>query len=189
MKTKLSCLVWVLSFIAASGAHAELVRLFIPSDEGGNGEARYSSKEIVLEEGEKAEVLFMQRPQHSQSTSPSKTIALAVEMEGEEILMSSETIKSVGSSVSLGTTKFPIVAGPAKIRLRSIRVEATFATVNVTRGGVPSGTIVVPEDDLDAVYDVFLEASTDLRDWVRVIPGDYAASGAARFFRVRLVKK
>lgn len=80
------------------------------------------------------------------------------------------------------------VAGPATLRVQNDRARAVFATFRITRQGT-DGIIPVPQSPSDTTFEVFLEASSDMETWVRVIPGDYSSNGAAKFFRVRMAAK
>lgn len=84
-----------------------------------------------------------------------------------------------------------ILIGPATIQLVQVNAYRGeyVALFQVNRADSPEGAIMVPKDDPTATFEVFMEASTDMETWVRVIPGDYDASGGAKFFRVRMVKK
>ena len=84
------------------------------------------------------------------------------------------------------------VAGPATIKLSvggaGSASGAVFATFNVHRAGTASGPVPIPQE-AGTTWQVILEASSDLVNWITVNPGDFPASTPQRYFRTRLVKK
>jgi len=97
-----------------------------------------------------------------------------------------------------GTSATLTLAGPV-----SLRFDATLATdmslpffllsyrtfdqpgVSLT---VPSTAVVIPSDEQGPVS-VVMESSVDLVSWGSAQPGTYSATTAARFFRVRAIRK
>lgn len=163
--------------------HAELVQLLLKGDQA-SGVVEYSET-ITLAEGDYAELISF-----NQDTSYA----------GLEIVFKETVIvQRLDAQISSDTPALAKHAfiGPATLRLTNKRSSGDpriyahkfIALFRVARGGTPAGSIMVPEDDPTATFEVFMEASTDMETWVRVIPGDYDASGGAKFFRVRMVKK
>jgi hypothetical protein len=68
-------------------------------------------------------------------------------------------------SFSLDVDPNPVIAGPCTVRA-SHPNHATWAsalvTISIKRSGSGSESIIPPEDDPEASYEVFMEASTDL---------------------------
>jgi len=50
------------------------------------------------------------------------------------------------------------------------------------------GTAMIPSD-ANGKMDVILEKSTELKNWVSALPGEYGATSSTAYFRVRIVKK
>lgn len=84
------------------------------------------------------------------------------------------------------------MAGPALIELSLPDWSSVgFCTVKITKQTgtfTPSNAIVIPTDAGGPV-DIVLESSTNLVDWVQVLPGTYGTSSQLRYFRVRAVRK
>jgi hypothetical protein len=81
------------------------------------------------------------------------------------------------------------LAGPVRIRFDFnqpgvlVTYKITDATSGLSAAG-PSNTVVVPED-VNGSVSIILESSTDLVNWTAAQPGQYGASTAKRFFRIR----
>ncbi len=100
-------------------------------------------------------------------------------------------ISTTAQYSAIGT---PIIAGPATIRLRSNGTTTNLAivTLSITRANsvanvIPANAVVIPED-AGGQYQVVLESSTDLLNWVVANPGTYGGSTQRRFFRTRILK-
>jgi hypothetical protein len=82
-----------------------------------------------------------------------------------------------------------VLAGPVRIRFDFnqpgvlVSYKITDATSGLSAAG-PSNTVVVPED-VNGSVSIILESSTDLVNWTAAQPGQYGASTAKRFFRIR----
>lgn len=82
-----------------------------------------------------------------------------------------------------------VLAGPIRVRFDFnqpgvlITYKITDATNGLSAAG-PSNTVVIPED-VSGTVSIILEASTDLVNWTAAQPGQYGASTAKRFFRIR----
>jgi len=85
-----------------------------------------------------------------------------------------------------------VIAGPATITLKSGGVgqsaSSGFVTLGITRVGLASGPTSIPQE-AGSTFDVILESSSDLVNWLAVNPGEYSGTEARRFFRTRIVKK
>jgi hypothetical protein len=85
-----------------------------------------------------------------------------------------------------------VIAGPATITLTSGGVgnsaASGFVTLGITRVGLASGPTSIPQE-AGSTFDVILESSSDLVNWLAVNPGEYSGTEARRFFRTRIVKK
>ena len=82
-----------------------------------------------------------------------------------------------------------VLAGPIKVRFdfNQPGVLVTYKLSDATSGlsaAGPSNTVVVPED-INGSVSIILESSTDLVNWTAAQPGQYGASTAKRFFRIR----
>ena len=84
------------------------------------------------------------------------------------------------------------IAGPATVRLRSggfgSGAGSGFVTLSVTRIGIASPPASIPQE-AGAKFDVILESSSDLVNWLAVNPGEYTGTETNRFFRTRIVRK
>lgn len=166
-------------------SHAELVQLRIKGDLGTAIE--YSDTTVNLAEGDMAEIVSL----------ASRNSHAHLEVNFPDAM---HLIYLPGGDFQGDMSRDLKIMGPASIKLTNRdREEVTdgsnfseisyITLLKVTRGDTPAGAIMVPKDDPTATFEVFMEASTDMETWVRVIPGDYDASGGAKFFRVRMVKK
>jgi len=85
-----------------------------------------------------------------------------------------------------------VIAGPATVTLKSGGVgqgaSSGFVTLGITRVGLASGPTSIPQE-AGSTFDVILESSSDLVNWLAVNPGEYSGTEARRFFRTRIVKK
>jgi hypothetical protein len=85
-----------------------------------------------------------------------------------------------------------VIAGPATITLKSggsgNGASSGFVTLGITRVGLASGPTSIPQE-AGSTFDVILESSSDLVNWLAVNPGEYSGTEARRFFRTRIVKK
>lgn len=174
MKNNLKLFLLLLLFAQISTA--ELHQLILPPDPG-NYSTRESTEELTIPVGSYVELVSAVVDSY-----PTSSHFLKVTVAGNEYLYPVAVSNGADSRVA----KFALL-GPATIKLQSqISMIALF---RVTDQASATGSIIVPEDDPTATFEVFMEASTDMETWVRVIPGDYDASGGAKFFRVRMVKK
>jgi hypothetical protein len=130
----------------------------------GNGDERNYSDPVTIKEGEYFQVLWSQGDQ-----------TFEVQKDGEVF--------------DLWVLDSPVIAGPCTVRTSNRGPYAALVTISIKRSGSGSESIIPPDDDPEASYEVFMEASTDLEKWARMIPGTYSASGPARFFRVSMIRK
>jgi hypothetical protein len=166
---------------------AEYVQLLLTGEQG-HGVIEYSNS-IILAEGDSAELIStFSSDQYQQGR-----VGIEVSTAGITFL-GGITLGSNGENPTRLAKKF---IGPSTIRITNKLLESDttvspmklLALFKIHRADSPENAIIVPDDDPAATFEVFIEASADLNSWVRAIPGDYDADGAARFFRVRMVKK
>ena len=85
-----------------------------------------------------------------------------------------------------------VIAGPATIKLKSGGFSSAagsgFVTLGIKRVGLASGHTSIPQEE-GSTFDVILESSSDLVNWLAVNPGEYSGTEARRFFRTRIVRK
>jgi hypothetical protein len=85
-----------------------------------------------------------------------------------------------------------VIAGPATIKLKSGGAGSAagtgFVTLCIKRVGLAGSHTSIPQE-AGATFDVILESSSDLVNWLAVNPGEYSGTEARRFFRTRIVKK
>ena len=156
--------------VAAGSALGQVVTLTVKAPDD------FSDKSVVLKQGDYAEVLDSSNPDISN---------INIDFPEGSLRKSMISVAGAGSA----TRNPPVIAGPATIRARNVSASAVgYVTLRVTRQGT-DGIIPVPQSPSNTDYEVFLEASSDMETWVRVIPGDYSSNGAAKFFRVRMVAK
>jgi hypothetical protein len=101
---------------------------------------------------------------------------------------------SDGTSVPAGVSSVngPLtIAGPCTVGF-AINAGASFMSFKLSPSIVdtpliPTGAVVIPADG-SGNYNVSLESSTDLINWIVATPGTYGSGATNRFFRVRLNK-
>ena len=152
---------------------AEIITL-VASNRGLNSsQPAYSSVTITLEEGDTASANYMSNEAFIDVTI-NRTL---IRLDGNDPAQAN----------------LPVITGPATVRLANFTTtNAALATFTVKRVGDPEptpGQIVVIPDDGSGNHEVFLESSTDMVNWTKTSAGIFNSSNAARFFRVRIVKK
>jgi hypothetical protein len=84
-----------------------------------------------------------------------------------------------------------VVPGPAHFAVGQLNVSPTNVAVTVevrsADGGYTSNALALPQVQ-DGLYNVEMQASTDLVRWETVIPGEYLASSPQRYFRLRATR-
>ncbi len=182
MKQRKILIVLLTALLLPSFLKAEHIQLLLKGDQASG--VVENSATITLAEGDFAELLSY--------SGTNSECGLQITYNGATLINHLAPAPSE-SSPHLAHSKF---IGPSTICLTNQKhYDSTvyptkfIALFKVTRADSPEGSIMVPDDDPNATFEVFMEASTDLETWVRVIPGDYDADGAAKFFRVRMIKK
>ncbi len=103
-------------------------------------------------------------------------------------------VYSFPTKLNLTTSRPVFLAGPAEVKFRvggpgsNGPALKEFAVAEVTRAGAASGPVPIPAE-AGTAWQVLLEASSDLVNWVSVQPGEYPSSTPQRYFRTRLVKR
>ncbi len=141
-----------------------------------SADASGDSQTITINAGDTAELKY------TSVNSPNDPLSLVVITQG----------KTFSLWPYLNGAVSPVkVAGPAQIRLHYHSdgwTESALATIEVNRAGTASNAAAIPQE-AGTVWQVILEASSDLVNWSPVNPGDYPASSPQRYFRTRLVKR
>ena len=159
----------------------------------GDQEEVFSEDSIDLQSGDVAEILSAS---HNGSFSWS---AVALTVKGITVSLADRSSRTNAESDGVDTWT---IGGPATIRVRGRRTifsltgtvpnlpdEISFLTARVTRAAdqtnyLPANTIVLPSSS-DEDFEVYLEGSSDLTNWVRVDAGTFGPNSPLRFFRVR----
>ena len=153
-----------------------------------------NSNAITLAAGDTAELKFASfRPTSGNSPLHSRLIVTSGTSSFEIGTSIEAAYNTSGTSYTLNPFK---IAGPASISFRlgwdgggyGVSPDKQFATIEVNRAGTASNAAAIPQE-AGTVWQVILEASTDLVNWTPVPPGDYPAASPQRFFRTRLVKR
>jgi len=167
--------VFALILSALCAAAGEKVTI---SAESGTGEIT-SSEPLKLEKGDSAEFL----------TGLLQSAAFA----SVNVTVSGKTYtpwQAIGTAVPQLAQRI-VIAGPAEIKLNcgaGGQPGSAIATFDVTRAGTASGPVPIPQE-AGTVWQVILEASSDLTNWTAVQPGDYPSSTPQKYFRTRMVRK
>ena len=93
----------------------------------------------------------------------------------------------IGQPGTAGTAVAPnlTMTGLSQVRLEfGNKGHVVTLRISKPNEGFTSEPLVVPVAQ-GTSYSVVLETSTDMQMWVPANPGDYAATGTARFFRVK----
>ena len=156
---------------AAAGDHHMLI-----ANAGG------SSPNLILGQGDTAELKFCSYNPEGIGAGVAKIV---VNAEGKEFSMNTSML-DCGASYKLNPVK---VVGPAVVKFQLFGNNTPhFATMEVIRTGTASSPTPIPQE-AGTVWQVILEASSDLVNWTAVVPGDYPSSTPQRYFRTRLVKR
>lgn len=152
----------------------EVVTLVAPQRPNNTTDPILSTRSISLEEGDLCEVLY---------GSPFSGVDVRIGGDHFYVGAGDPTAENL-----------PTIAGPAVVRSGNglSTVNKIFVTFRIVRKGElrqpTAGTQVVIPADADGSFNVVLESSIDMINWVSVPPGVYPAEDASRFFRIRMEK-
>lgn len=138
-----------------------------------------SSQTINLEQGESAKLLFISGGSNARLNCAvgGKTFDISCYKGG------------AGSPIEANPV---VIAGPATVTFKiggyGNSPSSAFATLSIARVGITSSSAGIPQE-ADTTWNVILESSSDLVNWLPVNPGEYTGTEARRFFRTRIVKK
>ena len=188
---KIVLLFFLLVITASRLLSQEVVTISVVST--GEQSGQLSDESIVLEPGDHAEILTAAQGGRFNWGAVSLTIS-GIESNLGYRFNDSDVLDEGIDSWTIG--------GPATIRVRSpsrllpnsgpipnFPDEVSFLTARVTRAAdqtnhLPANTIVLPSSS-DQDFEVYLEGSSDLTNWVRVDAGTFGPNSPLRFFRVR----
>ncbi|MEK7949351.1 hypothetical protein [Luteolibacter soli] len=169
LPVRLGLVLGVLAFCQAKGEDLNLLAENTSGQEG-------SSQSITLGQGESAKLLY---------GSPGFNARLRCEIGTKTFDLSCFK----GGTWDINPI---VIAGPATITLKSGGVgngaSSGFVTLGITRIGLTSGPTSIPQEE-GSTFEVILESSSDLVNWLVINPGEYSGTEARRFFRMRIVKK
>jgi len=182
MRTKLFVLLAAMSSLMAVTAKAEVRTVVVDSN---NPEAT-----IEIKEGEVGKCVFANlKSANGNSSEYLRNAYIQVEFGGVKT-----DVQLVYRSAHHppAAMDFPIVAGPAKVKLIRERNNAILSmeiTPNETALSKSAGhALVLPEGE-DGKQKLVLESSTDLVNWTEDSLGSKDSSDKKRFYRLRAVKE
>ncbi len=153
--------------------HAEDITLVVT----GTGGADVYSQAVTLGEGDTATLLCATKNPYPE---------LEIQVAGKTI------VSPCWRTENNATNMVPfILAGPASFRVKLGGYNSNgnaFVTVGIKRTGTASDAVAIPQEP-GSSFDVILESSSDLVNWLAINPGEYSGTEARRFFRTRIVKK
>mgnify|MGYP001284157781 CR=1 FL=1 len=189
MKTKLSILLLAGVFFLATKTQAEIKTLVVKASD-------QDVASLEVKEGEVAKCIYwnvISRPTGGVFYVSSDLTVIKNDIH-ISILKSGGTQDNIGADISIGSA-FPIVTGPAEIKLRGSSNNSTGGiasfeiTPNETATSKAAGPALVLPEGEDGKQKLVLESSTDLVNWTEDSLGSKDSSDKKRFYRLRAVKE
>ena len=182
MRTKLLILLAVMSSLMAVTTQAEVKTVVVDSN---NPEAT-----IEIKEGEVGKCVFANlKDPHGSNSEYIRNAYIRIEFGG--IKTDVKLVYRSGNHPP-AAMDFPIVAGPAKVKLIRERNNAILSmeiTLNDTATSKSAGHALVLPVGEGGKQKLVLESSTDLVNWTEDSLGSKDSSDKKRFYRLRAVKE